>query len=821
MYLHVRIYQCAITFLSLHFRKNLQDLDLMTESLKQKLTTKENNQTIRNEIPQQSGVSSSERFTGYRTISSKGQQNKAVDTNNSAITLSRSQGESIRTGGDSGAFSGENSYDKVHESTESQAPDSHRSDGQAQTVVVDREVSSVDRELIHRVEQVLSQSERLTNMCGDGGGDPALHSQRSDELLQDDKRRNSDATPDSGYRNGNFSMSTPRDAQTDPAGGALLQDFTNTLSTLEDMSANSATSTVHDSLKMPRDFAASHELSQGFVPGQMGAQGFVPGMVEGPGFVPGQMEGQGFVPGQMEGQRFVPGQMEGQGFVRGQMEGRGFVPGPMVGQGFVPGQMGAQGFVQLERDSGGQKRDNADRLASQAETEGFESNSDDDDDDDDEDDDEYGSYHQYKDLLENGAHAVDVDADDEAEEIQMIRPRTLNSVSAMLSTEYRVEEGAEAGVQHREESAGHHREEPAGHHREESAGHHREESAGHHSDESDSEFETQPGSRTERAAWTRQNERDGSSDSEDGAHRVGCENHRGQEPRPQTMVDSWLSETGENVRLLQGERNDRPSSGSSGQQPTRSRRLLSNVELIDTLTSTLSLGKGGAEQNKRQAGRLESVDLDDNTATNNSNQTSSEYDRRSRNTSQQVSSATSRCSRQSSATSVENPGSLERQTKPVRQSADLRQNAKLYSVDLVGKADPYKEGSTSQKTVKTSETDLTSPTSSAHSGPHLVNVVMDSRSHSQTDGHTDRVMEDSGVESGTKSSQDDKDVSYSSDQTHPPPLGRLPDFFMPVENMQVCMRALQVAIATAPRSQADLATLQAVSWLQPFVDFSN
>ena len=292
-------------------------------------------------------------------------------------------------------------------------------------------------------------------------------------------------------------------------------------------------------------------------------------------------------------------------------------------------------------------------------------------------------------------------------------------------------------------------------------------------------------------------------------------------PRPQTMVDSWLSETGENVRLLQGERNDRPSSGSSGQQPTRSRRLLSNVELIDTLTSTLSLGKGGAEQNKRQAGRLESVDLDDNTATNNSNQTSSEYDRRSRNTSQQVSSATSRCSRQSSATSVENPGSLERQTKPVRQSADLRQNAKLYSVDLVGKADPYKEGSTSQKTVKTSETDLTSPTSSAHSGPHLVNVVMDSRSHSQTDGHTDRVMEDSGVESGTKSSQDDKDVSYSSDQTHPPPLGRLPDFFMPVENMQVCMRALQVAIATAPRSQADLATLQAVSWVQPFVDFSN
>ena len=390
----------------------------MTESLKQKLTTKENNQTIRNEIPQQSGVSSSERFTGYRTISSKGQQNKAVDTNNSAITLSRSQGESIRTGGDSGAFSGENSYDKVHESTESQAPDSHRSDGQAQSVVVDRELSSVDRELIQRVEQVLSQSECLTNMCGDGGGDPALHSQRSDELSQDDKRRNSDATPDSGYRNGNFSMSTPRDAQTDPAGGALLQDFTNTLSTLEDMSANSATSTVHDSLKMPRDFATSHELSQGFVPGQMGAQGFVPGMVEGPGFVPGQMEGQGF----------------------------------------VAGQMGAQGFVQLERDSGSQKRDNADRLASQAETvsEGFESNSD--DDDDDEDDDEYGSYHQYKDLLENGAHAVDVDADDEAEEIQMIRPRTLNSVSAMLSSEYHVEEGAEAGVQHREESAGHHRE---------------------------------------------------------------------------------------------------------------------------------------------------------------------------------------------------------------------------------------------------------------------------------------------------------------------------------------------------------------------------
>ncbi|XP_041357389.1 C2 domain-containing protein 3-like [Gigantopelta aegis] len=718
------------SYLFSSLRKNLQDLDILTESLKQKLTTTE---TVQNELPRQSGVSMNERLTGLSTISSRGQHDGVLHTNSSAVTLSRSQGESIRTGGDSGAFSGENSYDKVHESTESQAQDSHRSSGHDN----------------HIAEQVLSQSEHLTNMCA---GEPAtLDSQRSDELTRNDRNN---VSPDSGYRNGNFSMSTPRDFQSNPASGAVLQDFTNTLSTLEDTTGNSS-ATAHGSLKTPRDFSVDHELSQGFVPGQMGCRDVTTEVAE--------------------------------------------------------------------RELGSRERVSGDRTAVQTEavSEGFESNS-------DEEEDKYGSYRQYKDMLESDVHGVDVDADDEAEEIQMIEPRTLNSVSAMLSSEHRVEvrdaddDGIGGFQQWEESTTGHHRQRPERFdmtawsrqvHSDESDSEVEARPVGGqtevtvlsrqvHSDESDSEVEARPvGGQTEVTAQSRQVRGDG-SDSEDGAPPVEGPT-RLRDPRPQTMVDSWLSENGEIVGTSQGECGERLDSRSRDQQPSRTRRLLSNVELIDTLTSTLSLRHGQSEVNKQQAEcLLMEADLDCVTSRKNSSQLSSENSLR--NNYQLMNSENSRYSRQSLTMNGENPADFEPHTQQTVIS-DSRQNMKSCSVQPVGKTDMYKDGGP-ETMVKLLENDLISPTSSAHSGPHLVNFVTESRSHSQSDTHTDRVTEDSGVESGTKSSQDDKDVSYSSDMTHAP-FNKLPDFFLPTENMQACMRALQVAI-TLPSSYANVPTQQ-------------
>ncbi|XP_048237074.1 C2 domain-containing protein 3-like isoform X2 [Haliotis rufescens] len=396
---------------------------------------------------------------------------------------------------------------------------------------------------------------------------------------------------------------------------------------------------------------------------------------------------------------------------------------------------------------------------------------------------QFGNYHCYREMLDS----EELEADDEGEGVEIVHPRRINDVSGILAGFYSGQTGDTDGrLVSNGQSQGF--DKP------------RYEAAQTVATDDETVHKThlgQPGSRQVQQTFTQHCERHDTENSET-------------KQRKRTLVDCWLSETDD----VGGEGGETPQEVSDMEDideatprkmpPARAGHntstLLSNVELLDTLTSTLETREQSGEeleQPRRPHSQrlLSNVDLESVT---------------SYNTSHRPDSGSSKISGRSSHLSSN------------RKDEDIVEDTAEGDLEWTGDERRERFDAVRQELddffSRQKETDGTLEDSSFPALKHL-SLSGDLSTHSSgqnlhhtirhvqqgydtnTDLHSDRTTEDSGLESGTKSSQDEKEAFSMFDITHR--TDPMPNFFLPPENLQASMRALQAATAAATQMTQD------------------
>ncbi|XP_046560040.1 C2 domain-containing protein 3-like [Haliotis rubra] len=442
-------------------------------------------------------------------------------------------------------------------------------------------------------------------------------------------------------------------------------------------------------------------------------------------------------------------------------------------QGFVPGQM-------LPSPSQGsmESRPHARSHVEQDIQESMQES-----DSDREEGEQYGNYHRYREMLDS----EELEADDEGEGVEIVHPRRINDVSGMLAGCYSGLKGDSDGrLVSNGQSQGF--DDP------------RCEAAQTVAKDDKTVQKThlaQPGFRQVQQTY-----------GEDSVHH-DTENSV-TKSRPRTLVDSWLSETDDVV----GEGGETPREVSYTEDmdeatprkmpPAQAGRttptLLSNVELLDTLTSTLETGEQPREEmdhtHRLQSERLLSnIDLESVTTYN---------------TSHRPDSGSSKISGRSSGLSSNRKDEdivEDTAEEGLEWTGDERRerfDAVRQEMDDFFSRQKERDGTVEESIFPASKhLSLSGDMSTHSSGQNLHHTIQHVQQgyDTNTELHSDRTTEDSGLESGTKSSQDEKEAFSMFDIAHR--TDHMPNFFLPPENLQASMRALQVATAAATHMTQD------------------
>ncbi|XP_067663139.1 C2 domain-containing protein 3-like [Haliotis asinina] len=395
---------------------------------------------------------------------------------------------------------------------------------------------------------------------------------------------------------------------------------------------------------------------------------------------------------------------------------------------------------------------------------------------------QYGNYHRYREMLDS----EELEADDEGEGVEIVHPRRINDVSGMLAGCYSGLNGDTDG---------------------------RLVSNGQSQGFDDPQYEAiqtvaTDGKTVQKKhlahSGFRQIEQ---TYAEDNVH-LNTENHV-TKPRQRTLVDSWLSETNDvggegetprEVSYTEDMDEATPRKMPPAQADRTTPTLLSNVELLDTLTSTLEAGEQPREE-MDQTQTLKSEHLQSNIEL----ESDTTY-----NTSHRPDSGSSKISGQSSGLSS-NRKDEDIVEDTAEEGIEWTEDKRRELFDAVRQelGDVFSRQKESDGTEEESifpalkHLSLSGDMSTHSSGQNLHHTIQHVQQgyDTNTELHSDRTTEDSGLESGTKSSQDEKEAFSMFDIAHR--TDHMPNFFLPPENLQASMRALHVATAVATHMTQD------------------